>query len=168
MGGAEGCHHSYLDLHWLRPVCDSLDFNRVHCHMVLRDNEPKVVHLSTFELAFLQSEEQLVGTEGLEYLLGDSPMVRKRGGVDKYVVHIADGLIAVDEGMEDVIHHGLEGGRQVAKSEEHDKQLKKSLVHGESCLPLVSLFETDIVEAPAEVQGGEPFRIAQPSEHVRD
>src|SRR5258705_11475904 len=46
-----------LDLHWLRPVCDSLDFNRVHHYMVLRDNKPKVVHLSTFEIAFLWSEE---------------------------------------------------------------------------------------------------------------
>ena len=103
--------------------------------------------------------------EGLEYLSGDSPMVHERGGVNEYVIHIADGLIAVDEGVEDVVHHGLEGGRQVAKSEEHDKQLKKSLVHGESCLPLVSLFEMDIVEAPAEVQGGEPFCINYPASY---
>ena len=48
--------------------------------------------------------------EGLEYLLGDSPMVRERGGVNEYVVHIADSLIVVDEGAEDVVHHGLEGG----------------------------------------------------------
>ena len=46
-----------LDLHWLWPVCDSLDLNGVHRYMVLRDNKPKVVHLSTFELAFLWSEE---------------------------------------------------------------------------------------------------------------
>ena len=99
-----------LDLRWLQPVCDSLDFNRVHRHMILRDNEPKVVHLSTFKLACLWSEEQLVRTEGLEYLSGDSPMVCERGRVNEYVIHIADGLIVVDEGAEDVIHHGLEGG----------------------------------------------------------
>ena len=46
-----------LDLCWLQPVCDSLDFNRVYRYMVLRDNKPKVVHLLTFELAFLWSEE---------------------------------------------------------------------------------------------------------------
>ena len=106
--------------------------------------------------------------EGLEYLSGDSPMVCERGGVDEYVVHIADGLIAVDEGAEDVIHHGLEGGRWIAKSEEHDERLEEPSVHGEGCLPLISFFEMDIVEASAEVQGGEPFRVAQPSEHVRD
>src|SRR5258708_5544920 len=42
---------------WLWSVCDSLDLNKVHCYMVLRDNKPKVVHLLMFELAFLQSEE---------------------------------------------------------------------------------------------------------------
>src|SRR5258708_18519393 len=106
--------------------------------------------------------------EGLEYLPGDSPMVHERGGVNEYVIHIADSLIAVDEGAEDVIHHGLEGGWRVAQSEEHDEQLKESSVHGDVCLPLVSFFEMDIVEAPAVVQGGEPFHIMQPSEHVRD
>ncbi len=49
--------------------------------------------------------------EGLEYLSGDSPMVCERGGVNEYVIHITDGFIAVNEGVEDVIHHGLEGGR---------------------------------------------------------
>ena len=48
--------------------------------------------------------------EGLEYLSGDSLMVCKRGGVNEYVIHITDGFIVVDEGAEDVIHHGLEGG----------------------------------------------------------
>src|SRR5260370_15391127 len=28
-----------LDLHWLWPVCDSLDLNRVHRYVVLRDNK---------------------------------------------------------------------------------------------------------------------------------
>src|SRR5258708_7209104 len=106
--------------------------------------------------------------EGLEYLLGDSPMVCERGGVNEYVVHITDGFIVVNEGVEDVVHHGLEGGGGVAQSKEHDKWLKESSVCGEGCLPLVSFFERDIVEAPAEVQGGELFCIAQPSEHVRD
>src|SRR5258707_5934981 len=105
--------------------------------------------------------------EGLEYLLGDSLMVHERGGVNEYVIHITDGFVAVDEGA-DVVHHGLEGGGQVAQSKEHDKWFKESSVCGEGCLPLISFFETDIVEAPVEVQGGEPFHIMQPSEHVRD
>ena len=101
-----------LHFHWPPwPISDPLDLDGVHHYMVLGDDKPEVVHLSTFEFAFLQSEKQLVGTEGLEYLLGDSPMVCKGGGVNEDVIHVADGLIAIDKGTEDVIHHCLEGGR---------------------------------------------------------
>src|SRR5260370_29525729 len=108
-------HKSYegldvLYFHWLWPVHDSLDFNGVHHYTVFGDDEPKVVHLSMFEFAFLQSEEQLVGTEeGLEYLLSDPLMVCEGGRVDEDVVHVANGFIAIDKGVEDVIHHHLEG-----------------------------------------------------------
>src|SRR5258705_10967951 len=112
-------HKSYegLDIlyfHWPWPVCDSLDFNGVHCYMVFGDGKPKIVHLSSFEFAFLWSEEQLVGTEGLEYLLSDPLMVCKGGGVDEDVVHVANGFIMIDKGVEDVIHHHLEGSQRVA------------------------------------------------------
>src|SRR5258708_19002871 len=165
-------HKSYegldvLYFHRLWPVHDSLDFNRVHHYTVFGDDEPKVVHLSTFEFAFLWSEEQLVGMEGLEYLSSDPPMVCKGGGVDEDVVHVANGFIAINKGVEDVIHHCLEGGRQVAQSKEHDERLKESSVHGEGCLPLIP-FHSDIVEAPMEVAGSEPFHITQPGEHIGD
>src|SRR6266481_1440286 len=129
-------HKSYegldvLYFHWLWPVHDSLDFNGVHCYMVFGDDKSKVVHLLMFEFAFLMLEEQLVGTEGLEYLSSDPPMVCEGGGVDEDVVHVADGFIVIDKGAEDVIHHCLEGGQRVAQSKEHDKWLKESLVHGE-------------------------------------
>src|SRR5260221_5697541 len=106
-------HKSYegLDIlyfHQLWPVHDSLDFNGVHRYTVFGDDESEVVHLSTFEFAFLWSEEQLVGMEGLEYLSSDPLMVCKGGGVD-----------------EDVVHHHLEDGWQVTQSQEHDEQLKK-------------------------------------------
>src|SRR6266436_5620066 len=166
-------HESYegLDVFYfcqLWPVRDSLDFNRVHPYMVFGDDESEVVHLLMFKFAFLRSEEQLVGAEGLEYLLSDPLMVCKGGGVDEDVVHVANGFIAIDKGAEDVIHHCLEGGWQVAQSKEHDEQLKESSVRGEGCLPLIPFFQSDVVEASMEVQGSEPFRIAQPGEHVGD
>ena len=64
-----------------------------------------------FEFAFLQLEEQLVGTEGLEYLLSDPLMVCEGGGVDEDVIHVANSFIAIDKGAEDVVHHHLEGGQ---------------------------------------------------------
>jgi hypothetical protein len=126
--------------------------------MVLGDDKPKVVHLSTFEFAFLQSEKQLIGMEGLEYLLG---ILRwcEGGRVNEDVIHVADGLIAINEGVEDVIHHCLEGGRQAAQSKEHDEGLQQSTVCGEGCLPLIPFLQSDIVETPVEVQGSEPRHI---------
>ncbi len=56
-------------------------------------------------------EKQLMQTEGVEYFAGDSTMLFDRSGEDKDVIHVADGLIAVNKGVEDVVHHGLEGGR---------------------------------------------------------
>src|SRR5260221_1452679 len=107
-------HKSYegLDILYfcqLWPVCDSLDFNGVHHYTVFGDDEPKVVHLLTFKLGFLQSEKQLVGMEGLEYLLSDPPMVCEGCRADEDVIHVANSFIAIDKGVEDVIHHCLEG-----------------------------------------------------------
>src|SRR5260370_24561044 len=166
-------HKSYegLDVLYfcqLWPVHDSLDFNGVHRYMIFGDDEPKVVHLSTFEFAFLQSEEQLVGTEGLEYLSSDPLMVCEGGRVDEDVIHVANSFIVINKGVEDVIHHHLEGGQRVAQSKEHDKWLEESSGHGEGCLPLIPFLQSDIVEAPMEVQGGEPFCIMEPGEHVGD
>src|SRR6266436_7243239 len=148
-----------LYFRWLWPISDPLDLDGVHRYMVLGDDKPEVVHLSTFKFAFLWLEKQLIGTKGLEYLPGDSPMVCEGGRVNEDVIHVADSLIAIDEGVEDVIHHCLEGGRRVAQSEEHDKGFKQSMVRGEGCLPLIPFLQSDIVETPAEVQGSEPLHI---------
>src|SRR5258706_15796437 len=109
-------HKSYegLDIlyfHQLWPVHDSLDFNGVHHYTVFGDDKSEVVHLSMFKFAFLRSEEQLVGMEGLEYLSSDPPMVCEGGGVDEDVIYVANSFIAIDKGVEDVVHHHLEGGQ---------------------------------------------------------
>src|SRR5258708_17330136 len=122
----EGLDILYFRQLW--PISDPLDLDRVHRYVVLGDDKPKVVHLSTFEFAFLWLEKQLIGMKGLEYLLGDSLMVCEGGRVNEDVIHVADGLIAIDEGVEDVIHHCLEGGSRVAQSKEHVDGFNQSTV----------------------------------------
>src|SRR5260370_11120943 len=124
----EGLDILYFCRLW--PVSDPLDLDGVHRYMVLGDDEPKVVHLSMFEFAFLWLEKQLIGVEGLEYLPGDPPMVCEGGGVNEDVIHVADGLIVIDEGAEDIIHHCLEGGGGVVHVKEHDKGVEQSMVRG--------------------------------------
>src|SRR5258705_13093892 len=54
-------HEPYegLDILYFRrlwPISDPLDLDRVHHYVVLGDDKPEVVHLSTFKFAFLWSE----------------------------------------------------------------------------------------------------------------
>src|ERR1700761_9355090 len=60
-----------------------------------------------------------------------------------------------DQVIEDVVHHGLECGRAIAQSEEHDQRLEKSVIGLERCLPLVPLFHPDIVKPPTDIQFSE-------------
>src|SRR5258708_15980320 len=94
-----------LYFHQVGPISDPLDLDGVHRYVVLGDDKPEVVHLLMFKFAFLWSEKQLIGTKGLEYLLGDSPMVCEGGRVNEAVIHVADSLIAIDQGARHVIHH---------------------------------------------------------------
>src|SRR5258706_2550433 len=94
----EGLDILYFCQLW--PVSDPLDLDEVHRYVVLGDDKPEVVHLSTFEFAFLWSEKQLIGVEGLEYLPRDPPMVCEGCRVNEDVIHVADSLIAINEGAE--------------------------------------------------------------------
>src|SRR5258705_12785736 len=68
-----------------------------------QNDNHEIVHIFPFYILFLWSEKQLIGTKGLEYLLGDSLMVCEGGGVNEDVIHVADGLIAIDEGAEETL-----------------------------------------------------------------
>ncbi|SRR5258705_11842564 len=98
-------HESYkgLDIFylcWLQPICDSLGLDGVHHYMVFQNDKPKIIHLSMFELTFPQLRNSLY-----------EQRVCERGREDENVVHVTDGFIVINEGVEDVIHHCLEGSR---------------------------------------------------------
>ena len=79
-------------------------------------------------------------------------MFREGWGKDKDVIHVTDGTASVNQVLEDVIHHGLEGSRGVAEAEKHDKGFVESLVRSEGCFVFVTLFDANIIEAPAQVK----------------
>ena len=58
---------------------------------------------------------------------------------------------------EDVVHHGLECCGGVTQAEEHYSGFVQPTVGGEGGFPFITLFDPNIVEAPAEVQSGEPL-----------
>ena len=67
-------------------------------------------------------------------------------------LHIDHHISFVDEVLEDVVHHGLEGGQAVGEAEEHNQGFEEAPICSEGGLPLVSLFDPHIVVSPTYIQ----------------
>jgi len=62
----------------------------------------------------------------------------------------------------------LKGGRRVAESEKHYSGFEESFVGFEGRFPLISIFDTDIVVSPSDVQFGEIFGAFEFVNEFRD
>ena len=58
-----------------------------------------------------------------------------------------------------MVHVGLEGGRRIAESEEHNGWLIEPKRGGEGCLPSVFQSDEDVVVSPSDVEFGEDFAV---------
>src|SRR6266436_4117968 len=150
-----------LDLHWGQPFHNSTDFHWIHSHMVFQDDQSKVFNLLLLKLAFLWLEKQPPLPEGGQDLMDNLPVIREGVGVDRDIIHIAYGLAIVDEILEDIIHHHLEGHGGVTQSKEHDGWLKQSSVSSECSLPLIPFLDLHIVESPSEIKYGEELSVVE-------
>jgi hypothetical protein len=56
-----------------------------------------------------------------------------------------------DQVLEDVIHHGLEHCRAIGEAEEHYKWFVEAVIGAKGCLPLVTLLDANIAEAPTNM-----------------
>ena|SRR5258708_28197868 len=54
--------------------------------------------------------------------------------------------------MEDGVHHHLEGGWGVCKSEEHDCWLAEPFGCKEGCLPFISGFDVYVIVSPSDIK----------------
>ncbi|KAG5723895.1 hypothetical protein E4T56_gene9823 [Termitomyces sp. T112] len=82
---------------------------------------------------------------------GDLTVFLQHFGVDEDVIEVHAHYTLHNEVLEDVIHHGLEGGQAVGETEEHDEQLKQSPVSPEGHLLLVSFLNAHIVVTPSDI-----------------
>ena len=71
-----------------------------------------------------------------------------RLGEDQDVVQIDHHDTLRYEVPEDVVYHGLEGGRTVSHSKEHYQGFEQTSVGPEGSLPLISGLNADVVETP--------------------
>jgi hypothetical protein len=66
------------------------------------------------------------------------------------------------------VHYHLESGWQIGKAEEHDCGLKKSLWGEESSLPLVPIFDADIIVSPSDIKFSEQGASTETIDHLRN
>jgi len=56
------------------------------------------------------------------------------------------------DGLEDVVHHGLESSGTIGHSKKHYKRFEQATVGTESCFPFISRLDAYIIEAPTDVK----------------
>src|ERR1700759_811747 len=88
-------------------------------------------------------------------LTGDFPVLFKVLRVNEDVIDVYRNDTFRDHVFKDLIHHCLECGRTVSKTEEHHQWLEKPSIGAESRFPLVSLFDPYVVVTPTNVKLGE-------------
>ena len=82
----------------------------------------------------------------------DLPMVFNCAGVYQDIIHIDCHVPFIDEVLEDVIHHGLEGGWAVGEAKEHDQGFEEAPIHSEGGFPLVSFLDSYVVVSPTYIE----------------
>ena len=65
----------------------------------------------------------------LEHIQGHLSMMLNHVGIHQDVVHVNHHIALIDEVLENVIHHHLEGGWAMGEAEEHDKGFKEAPSH---------------------------------------
>jgi len=67
-----------------------------------------------------------------------------------------------------MIHHRLECGWAVGKTEEHDKGFEQSFIGDERCFPFITFLDPDVVISPSYVELGKIASAFQLINQLRD
>src|ERR1700685_2626882 len=101
------------------------------------------------------SEMEFVLSESFQYQSCHSVMFFHCLCKDEDVIQVDTDHVFSDEVLEDVVHHGLEGGWAVSETEEHHQWFEKPSVGVECSLPFITFLDTDIILPPADIELGE-------------
>src|ERR1700677_2947525 len=82
-------------------------------------------------------------------------------GENENIIHVDDDVSFVNKVFQNGIHHGLERGGRISKSEEHDRQFKAASICGKGGFPFVSFLDAKIVVSPPKIHLGEEFRTSE-------
>ena len=90
------------------------------------------------------------------------------GGVNEEVIHVNDKPSFHDHIVKRVIHEALESGGGIGETEEHYCRFKESFMGDEGSFPLISVFDSDIIISPSDIELGEDFCPLEFIDEVRN
>ena len=105
---------------WDWPFRNSCDLHRIHLNVVIGDDDSKVFNPGFLKLTFLFPKLEFVRPQTFHDHPGDTLMFRQILGEDQDVIKIYTDHTLSNKIFENLVHHGLEGGRTVSESEVHD------------------------------------------------
>jgi hypothetical protein len=130
-------------------------------NLPFQNDESKVLDRRLFEFAFVVSQEELVLSQLLQNQSCNAPMFFDALCEDEDVVEVYTNHAFHDEVLENVVHHCLEGGGRVSESKKHHQWLVEAAISAKYCLPLVTLFHSNILVPPSYVKFREEFRAVK-------
>ena len=77
------------------------------------------------------------------------------GRKDEEAIHVDDEPSFGDHVSEGVVHESLERGWRVCESKEHDHWFEEPFMGNKGSLPLMAIFDLDVVITPSDVKLGE-------------
>src|SRR5882762_8703340 len=140
---------------WRWPFRNPCNLYRVHLRLFMQDDDAQVFDLGLCKLTLVVSKIEFVLSESFQYQMCDSVMLFHCLCKDENVIQVDTDHTLSDEILENVIHHGLEGGWAVSETKEHHQRFRESSVGAECSLPFITFFDTDIVVPPSDIQLGE-------------
>ena len=157
-----------LNFGWGGPGSDAVEFDWVYDELTRFYNHSKVFYLRDVELTLLELQVKVESCHALEDMMGPFLVDFWVGGGNEEVVHIDDEPSFSDHVSKQVVHEPLECGGGVAKTKEHDGGFKESLVGDEGHLPLMTIFDVDVVVPPTNIKLSEVVSVFQLVHEVGD
>ena len=97
---------------------------------------------------------KVVLVQSLEHPSDMDAVLFLRLAEDQDVVQVDDNVSCYDFISQDVVHESLEVGRGVCQAKEHDHGFEQSSVRSQSCLPLITFLDPDVIIAPSDIKFG--------------
>ena len=120
--------------------------------MVLGDNHAKILNNVFLEETLLGFRIQVIGSKSFQHFSHNLSMLSLVITEDENIVQVHNDLAVLYKITKDGVHHGLKGCRSVAKAKVHAIRLEQTTLCDKRCLPLVTLFNADVIVPPPKVE----------------